>query len=137
MHWIIWLSIGIVLGILELFTPGFFLLGVGISMAISAVPAALSMPFWVQLIVLIVSLLLFFLLLRPLVMKLPSASRRSGSDALKGERGTVTEDIDPIDGGRVKVRGECWKASSEERINKGEAIEVIGIEGVTLKVRKV
>lgn len=42
MHWLIWLSVGIVLGILELFTPGFFLVGVGVSMAIAAIPAALS-----------------------------------------------------------------------------------------------
>ena len=73
MHWLIWLSVGIVLGILELFTPGFFLVGVGVSMAITAIPAALSMALWVQLLVLIISLVLFFLLIRPLVMKLPSS----------------------------------------------------------------
>ena len=46
MHWLIWLSVGIVLGILELFNPGIFLVGVGVSMAIAAIPAALSMALW-------------------------------------------------------------------------------------------
>ena len=136
MHWLIWLSVGIVLGILELFTPGFFLVGVGVSMAIVAIPASLSMALWVQLLVLIISLVLFFLLIRPLVMKLPSSVKKSGADALEGEKGVVTEDIDPVEGGRVKVRGECWKASSDEKICKGEEVKVIDIEGVTLKVRR-
>ena len=48
MHWLIWLSAGIILAILEVFTPGFFIVGIGVSLAITAIPAAFGLPFWVQ-----------------------------------------------------------------------------------------
>ena len=111
MHWLIWLSAGIILAILEVFTPGFFIVGIGVSLVITALPAALGLPFWVQLLVCGVMILIFFLLVRPLVMKIPhSASKKTGTAALMGEEGIVVETITRIEGGRVKVGGEVWKA---------------------------
>ena len=133
MHWLIWLSAGIILAILEVFTPGFFIVGIGVSMAI---PAALGLPLWVQLIVLGVMILIFFLLVRPLVMKIPhSDSKKTGTAALIGEEGIVVETITRIEGGRVKVGGEVWKAKSDEMIEKDKVIVVTSVEGVTLNVR--
>lgn len=136
MHWLIWLSGGIFLAILELFTPGFFLVGIGVSMAVASAVAALLLPFWLQLLVFGVCIALFFLFIRPLVAKLPSSERKSGTDAIIGKTGIVTEAVDALDGGRVKVSGEVWKASGCERIEKGEEITVVSIEGVTLTVRR-
>ena len=136
MHWLIWLSAGIILAILEVFTPGFFIVGIGASMAITAIPAALGLPLWVQLIVLGVMILIFFLLVRPLVMKIPhSDSKKTGTAALIGEEGIVVETITRIEGGRVKVGGEVWKAKSDEMIEKDKVIVVTSVEGVTLNVR--
>ena len=137
MHWLIWLSAGIILAILEVFTPGFFIVGIGVSMAITAIPAALGLPFWVQLLVCGVMILIFFLLVRPLVMKIPhSDSKKTGTAALMGEEGIVVETITRIEGGRVKVGGEVWKAKSDETIEKDLLVVVTGVEGVTLNVRR-
>ena len=137
MHWLIWLSAGIILAILEVFTPGFFIVGIGVSMAITAIPAALGLPLWVQLIVLGVMILIFFLLVRPLVMKIPhSDSKKTGTAALMGEEGIVVETITRIEGGRVKVGGEVWKAKSDEMIEKDKVVIVTSVEGVTLRVRR-
>ena len=136
MHWLIWLSAGIILAILEVFTPGFFIVGIGVSMVITALPAALGLPFWVQLLVCGVMILIFFLLVRPLVMKIPhSDSKKTGTAALIGEEGIVVETITRIEGGRVKVGGEVWKAKSDEMIEKDKVIVVTSVEGVTLNVR--
>ncbi len=137
MHWLIWLSAGIILAILEVFTPGFFIVGIGVSLAITAIPAAFGLPFWVQLLVCGVMILIFFLLVRPLVMKIPhSDSKKTGTAALMGEEGIVVETITRIEGGRVKVGGEVWKAKSDETIEKDSLVIVTGVEGVTLNVRR-
>ena len=137
MHWLIWLSAGIILAILEVFTPGFFIVGIGVSLVITALPAALGLPFWVQLLVCGVMILIFFLLVRPLVMKIPhSDSKKTGTAALMGEEGIVVETITRIEGGRVKVGGEVWKAKSDETIEKDLLVVVTGVEGVTLNVRR-
>ena len=137
MHWLIWLSAGIILAILEVFTPGFFIVGIGVSMAITALFSAMGLPFWVQLLVCGVMILIFFLLVRPLVMKIPhSDSKKTGTAALMGEEGIVVETITRIEGGRVKVGGEVWKAKSDEPIEKDLLVVVTGVEGVTLNVRR-
>ena len=137
MHWLIWLSAGIILAILEVFTPGFFIVGIGVSLVITALPAALGLPFWVQLLVCGVMILIFFLLVRPIVMKIPhSDSKKTGTAALMGEEGIVVETITRIEGGRVKVGGEVWKAKSDETIEKDSLVIVTGVEGVTLNVRR-
>ena len=48
----------------------------------------------------------------------------------------MTEDIDPHKIGTIKVNGEVWKAISNEEISEGEEVEIIGIEGVKLRVKK-
>ena len=38
-------------------------------------------------------------------------------------------------GGRVFIEGESWLAVSETPVETGQAVEVIGREGLTLKVK--
>ena len=137
MNWLIWLSAGILLAIMEVFTPGFFIVGIGVSMAITALPSALGLPLWVQLLVFGVMVLAFFLLVRPLIMKLPrSQGVKTGTAAIIGKEGIVIETISLPEGGRVKVGGEEWKADSDEEIEKNTLVIVTRIQGVTLKVRR-
>ncbi len=58
-----------------------------------------------------------------------------GSEGIVGESGVVKELIDPE--GLVFVHGEYWRAFSEEPILPGESVEVTGINGLLLNVRKV
>ena len=57
-----------------------------------------------------------------------------GADGILGETGVVEELIEPE--GLVFVHGETWRAFSEERIEPGETVEVVGINGLLLNVRK-
>ncbi len=63
-------------------------------------------------------------------------NRRSmvGSEGMVGKTGTALTDVDPE--GRVKVMGQIWKAWCPQGIEAGEALEVIGVEGLRLHVAR-
>lgn len=43
---------------------------------------------------------------------------------------------DGADGLRVRVQSEVWAARSREVLRSGERVEVIGVDGLTLRVRR-
>jgi membrane-bound serine protease (ClpP class) len=60
---------------------------------------------------------------------------RSGSEALLGQDGVATSDLTLR--GTVRVGGEDWSAIAEVGpIEAGETVEVIGVEGITLRVHR-
>lgn len=59
----------------------------------------------------------------------------TGTQGLVGERGVATTDIEPT--GQVFVHGELWTARSDEKIVKGDEIEVVSVEGLVVKVKRV
>ncbi|MBC7114078.1 MAG: nodulation protein NfeD [Archaeoglobi archaeon] len=77
---------------------------------------------------------LFFIFGISAVLRVRKRRARVGGDELIGMEGVA---ITRIEGeGQVKVRGEIWKAFSEEVIEEGEKIVVVSREGLKLKVRK-
>jgi len=54
---------------------------------------------------------------------------------LIGEIAVAKESLAPD--GKVFVRGELWNATSEEIVPVGARVEVIGVENLLLKVRKI
>jgi membrane-bound serine protease (ClpP class) len=76
---------------------------------------------------------LFFLFAFGLAYRAHLRKPVTGRRGLLGEIGEALTPIDP--GGKVSVHGEIWKAVSAEKIKKGEKVEVIGVEGLMLRVR--
>jgi membrane-bound serine protease (ClpP class) len=61
---------------------------------------------------------------------------KTGKEALIGARGVAVSDLKPK--GEIRVVGEFWQAKAkDEEIKKGEGVEVIGMEGLFLIVRRV
>ncbi len=58
----------------------------------------------------------------------------TGMEGLIGEKGHAETDIAPE--GKIFVRGEYWDGWSEEPIAKGDAVLVVDVEGMRLKVKK-
>jgi membrane-bound serine protease (ClpP class) len=60
---------------------------------------------------------------------------RVGKETMLGK---TVEALTPIDqaSGKVFIEGEYWNAVSDDEIRRGEPVEVIGISGLTLKVRR-
>jgi membrane protein implicated in regulation of membrane protease activity len=62
---------------------------------------------------------------------------RTGREGLIGMRGEVLEEFSPEGRGRVRVRGEIWRAElapGGHRPAPGEEIRVRGVEGLRLRV---
>ena len=64
---------------------------------------------------------------------------KSGTDAALGQKALVLAPIAPHQAGRVRVRGEEWRALLEEGattpVAEGAEVTVTGVDGVTLLVR--
>jgi membrane-bound serine protease (ClpP class) len=72
-----------------------------------------------------------------LVRLVIQAQRRrptTGDVALLGQRGVADTDLLPE--GWIRVVGERWHALAEAPVTSGEKVTVVGVEGLTLKVRK-
>jgi len=87
----------------------------------------------------IIFLVLFFVATIFIMHKavIPALHRRkaTGSEGMIGLEGEVIEPLTP--NGLVKVRGEYWKAKSVGgKIAAGEEVEILGLEGLTLKVKR-
>jgi membrane-bound serine protease (ClpP class) len=59
----------------------------------------------------------------------------TGTEGLIGEVGIVSTPI--AHEGKVSIHGEFWNAISEENIEKGEKVQVVGVTHLKLKVKKI
>ncbi len=77
----------------------------------------------------------FFMTIAFLATRAQLRRPQAGREALIGERGVVRETIGPGEG-MVFVHGELWRAVSDGVIERGTEVEVIGVSGMKLTVRK-
>ena len=90
---------------------------------------------WQIILVIVLAMAGFIVLMHKAVV--PALRRRkvTGSEGMIGMTGRVTQRLDPA--GTVMIKGEYWQASSiEGKIESGEEVEVVSIDGLKLKVRK-
>ncbi|MDX9753038.1 MAG: NfeD family protein [bacterium] len=138
--WSLWFIIAVGFMIGEIITPGFVLACFSIGCLASCLTAVFPTSFSIQLLVFSLVSLLSFFLVRPFAQRYLFCSatpHHTNMDALIGKQGLVTERINPqTHQGRVKVRGEDWKARSENNtpIETGAEVHVLRIDGVTLTV---
>ena len=76
----------------------------------------------------------FFLFALTMVIKAQRRRPITGKEGLIGQRGKALTDLVPK--GKVEVLGEIWEAYSDEAIRAGEVVEVIGVEGLKVKVKR-
>lgn len=79
----------------------------------------------------------FFLFVSYKAYEAKGLREKVGMSSVVGERGVAKTELKPQ--GVVNVGGELWSAKTEggEYVAKGEEVEVVGYEGVTLIVRPV
>jgi membrane-bound serine protease (ClpP class) len=77
----------------------------------------------------------FFMAVAFLAVQAHIARPRTGGQALIGEIAVAKESLAPE--GKVFVHGELWNATSDEIVPVGAKVEVIGVENLWLKVRKI
>ncbi|MEE8621206.1 MAG: nodulation protein NfeD [Syntrophobacteria bacterium] len=77
----------------------------------------------------------FFMTVAFLAMRAHMAKPRTGYQGLIGEIAVAKESLAPD--GKVFVHGELWNATSEDIVPVGSKVEVIEVENLWLKVRKI
>ncbi|KKU63502.1 MAG: Nodulation efficiency, NfeD [Candidatus Amesbacteria bacterium GW2011_GWA1_47_16] len=64
-------------------------------------------------------------------------THKTNIDKLVGSKGTVIRSLTPDTAGMVRVEDEDWRAVSDEVLYEKDKVEVLGLSGVTLKVKKI
>lgn len=138
---VLWIVLGVVLAIAELFTATLFLVMFAAGAFAAAVAAALGAPVAVQALVFAAVSALTVLAVRPVIQRHRTAALTSGEEpfgvaAIEGATALVLERVD-ADGGQVKIDGELWSARSYDGIGvfaPGQRVRVIEVKGVTALV---
>jgi membrane-bound serine protease (ClpP class) len=71
--------------------------------------------------------------LMTLVLRIHRSPVRTGREGLVGERGVARTSLAPA--GKAFVHGELWSAVAEQPLEAGQPLEVVSVEGLTLRVR--
>jgi len=138
---IIWMILGFVLLIAEMFTTTFFIMWFGVSALFTALVSWLwvdSLTF--QLLIFAVCSFLLVLFTRKLTNKFSGEpSRKITQDEIIGKIGLVTETIlADHSKGIVKIDGQEWRACSVNgvEIEKGKNVVIQRLQGVKIYVKK-
>jgi len=137
-YWFIWLIVGIIFLVLEIFTPGFVVSIIGAGLILTGIFSLIVKNLQLEIIFFIITLVLLFVFLRPLLLKFVSkGSKESNVFSLVGKECLVEEEINNLNNsGYVKISGDHWKARSTDDsvIPVNNKVRVERIEGNTLYV---
>ena len=137
---ILLIIVGFVLFVLEAITPtfGFLTLGGVVAMTFGGLMLFKSPELRISLGILIPAVIgtaAFFIFAVSMGLRAQMRKTTTGEKGIVGERGKVVNALTPE--GQVSVHGEIWRAVGSENIKKGERVEVVEVEGLVLRVRKV
>lgn len=137
------IGFAIILFVMEAFTPTFGLLlgGGAIAFFLGALMLFQDLPQDMQLslgwiIPATIITVLFFAFVVYYGLRAQFGESKSGVETMIGQTTTAMEKIDQ-ERGRVMMMGEIWKARSDTPIKKGNKVEVVEVDGLTLHVRPV
>ncbi|MFU8853845.1 NfeD family protein [Micromonospora sp. SL1-18] len=138
---LLWIVLGVVLAVAEIFTTTLFLMMFAAGAFAAAAAAALGAPVAVQALVFALVSTLCVALLRPVIRRharaaLDSGEQSFGVEALEGTTAVVVEPVD-VGRGLIKIDGELWTARAYDATRSyavGERVQVIKVRGATALV---
>ena len=137
---IVWLALMIAFIAMEAATVKLISIWFAAGSLAAMVVSLLGGPVWLQMLVFFTVSIVLFALLWPMVKKhLKPKIVATNADALVGKICIVTEEIDPVEGGRVKLGDVTWSARIEtgDKISVGTQVKILGIQGAKLFVEPV
>ncbi len=137
----IWVIIGILFMVAEIFTPSFFMFWFGIGGIAAAFVAYFYPNLVIETIVFLTISLILVIFTRPFAKRITGEEpRKINVDEIIGKEAIVVEKIDNIAGkGIIKVNGDLWRATSESDdviIEKEEKVIILRVEGAHLVVKR-
>ncbi|GAB3983554.1 NfeD family protein [Plantactinospora veratri] len=138
---LLWIVLGVVLVVAEIFTTTLFLIMLGIGAFAAAGAAALGAPVAIQALVFAAVSALTLVVARPVIQRhrqsaLAGDDQPFGMQAIAGSTALVLERVD-ANSGVVKIDGEIWTARAYDATQvfaPGERVRVIEVKGVTALV---
>lgn len=133
--------LAIALFIAEAFITSHGILGVGgtVAMLLGSVmlidsPAPSLQISWAVIIPVVAMSALLFIITVTVAVRVHREKTDTGKEGLMGMQAEVKSELNPE--GQVFVHGEYWNARSAEVVRPGEKVTIVGIEGLTLIVKK-
>jgi membrane protein implicated in regulation of membrane protease activity len=138
---VLWIVLGVVLAVAEMFTATFVLIMLAAGAFAAAITAALGAPVPVQIAAFAAVSAAALAAVRPLIMRHRLTANESGDmafgvEAIEGSAGLVLEQVDS-DHGLVKIDGEMWSARAYDAtqvMEPGERVHVVEVRGATAMV---
>ncbi|MGI5148930.1 NfeD family protein [Plantactinospora sp. CA-294935] len=138
---LLWIVLGVVLVVAEIFTTTLFLVMFGVGAFAAAGAAALGAPLALQAVVFAAVSALTLVVARPVIRRhrqsaLTGDEQPFGVQAIAGSNALVLERVD-ANSGVVKIDGEIWTARSYDATQvfaPGDRVRVIEVKGVTALV---
>ncbi len=139
---LMWLSIGVLLFVMEMAVPGFVLFFFGLAAIITAAGSyLLNWSLNIQLAVFLAASLISLFGLRSLIKKVLMGDKiDQGEDSILakgGEHCVVSVAITPPGEGQVKFAGTFWRAEADEPIEEGTVVEVVQQKDLLIRVKRV
>lgn len=140
--WVIWLAIFVLSLIIEAIGTDlvsiWFAAGALVALILSLIP---DVSWWIELVVFVVVSVAALCCFRPLVHKYMRRNlTNSNIDEIVHKKGVVTEKMDLLHHGEVKIGDVTWTAIASEEtaaIAVGDVVEVLAVSGNKLIVKKV
>ena len=135
---VIWFIAGFILFLFEFLVPGFilFFFAVG-AWVVALLCLFIDLSLNAQLIIFLVNSVLSILLFRNWAKKMILVRKHSSEieDEFLGKTGKAETSIAPGKNGKVDFKGTTWDATSEDNIEKGENVTIIGNDSILLIVK--
>ncbi len=138
---VVWLFLGLVLLMCELFVPGLILIFFGIgAWVVAGVVFLFDISVNVQIVVFLFSSVLSLVILRKYLkgyfygLKKDSLGTEKDMDDIVGQKATVLCDFGPGEQGKILFRGTPWNAESREKLAKDALVVIVAREGLVMKV---
>jgi membrane protein implicated in regulation of membrane protease activity len=140
MEWWLWLSVGLFLLGLEMFTPtGMYLLIIGLSFMVVGGLTSIGIVESLQsqtIFAAIITLFFIFTIRKPFHALLKGMTQKTGSN-ITSQTVTITENIAPGALGKGELSGSSWSVKNETSVilEAGSRHNVASVNGLTLVVK--
>lgn len=138
MSYVIWLVVGILLLIGEIFTLDFSLSCIGLAFMSAGLISWLGLSIYWQLTTVCAVLVILFLTLRPFILKhiTKKTGYKSNVEALVGTKHDFYALKEDKKHALIKIDGDVWEAESAAQLIDGKPVKVVQISGTTLIVKQ-
>ena len=132
----LWLTIAVVLAIIEMSTVNLVSIWYIISSIIAMITSLFIDNIGIQVSVFVIGGTMLLILTKDAIQKILPEKTKTNIDRIIGMEGIITKEITKKVPGEVKVDGKYWTAIAEEKILVDSIVEILEINSTKLKVKK-